>query len=452
MLRHSGPYQEMLRLDAVNYDPIEMAAVRRRHGLVNMASGICLLPAPTFLVNAATEAASCRSSTDDYDGPAGNVLGRIAVTAWLRAHRVDVDLSNVLITPGVSYGLAMIARHLGRRSPSKKSKAIIAEPTYSSAGQTFAFAGLDPVAVRSSSGLGVPHASQLIDGLTDEIAVVYVNEFNNPTGESRSPEELSMIADAAAGVGAVLVVDAITAELPSTRVGEGGPSRFAALAALVAGREMYVLGGLSKDRSMPGIRAGWIVTDAASAQALSEANLCEQPGSVGIAGPVVYTDRLARSADRTVSEHFIAESESLAGCVLGSQPVLRDTIALTNDRADYLHQENRRWEAALHATIEENILYLRSQLDVLGLILLIEPVGGYNLLVRSRDRYLGDNISAAHAVFRRTGVQLMPIDTFSESSSLSTEYFSTRLSLAMEGSLWRDGLSKLAASDWAVHG
>lgn len=442
----------MLRLDAVNYDSATVTEVAARHGVLNLASGICKLPAPEFLLDAAMQGLGCASFVEDYDGPAGHVVGRIAVLAALRAADAEleaIDLDDVLVTPGVSYGLALVARHL-RRS---HHTVLVPSPTYASAGQSFRHAGfaVRPLYSRGAGDgyLGLPAVSEVCASVAATgPCVLYLNEFNNPTGQRHSPRELGELVAAVEAVDGAVVIDGITADLGrGAEPGPGIPAEpdsrrfgFAELVRLLHGRSAFVLGGLSKDRPVPGLRIGWLIGPGRDVQAIAEANLCEQPGSVGIASAVLFRDRLARSHGIGRGEAFRASVSGLLGIHCGSDRQLMSYLDGELRAMPTFGRRNAEWSRAMAEALSANLAGLLERLPDLGLELAVSPDGGYNLLVRSTEPESRDSVELCHRIFRSSGLQLMPGETLGCHPEAARRRFTTRLSLCMQPGVWRSGL------------
>ncbi len=140
------------------------------------------------------------------------------------------------------------ALFLAARAPRAGGKALILEPTFSEYAAAARAAGLEPVrrtARREEDGFRLDVAA--LEDL-EAVALVFLCNPNNPTGDALSREEVLDVADRVLERNAVLVVDEAFADFaPGTSV------------AAEVGEGLFVARSFTKFFAMPGLRLGCLV-------------------------------------------------------------------------------------------------------------------------------------------------------------------------------------------------
>ena len=140
------------------------------------------------------------------------------------------------------------ALFLATRAPRTGGKALILEPTFSEYAAAARAAGLEPVrrvARRREDGFRLDLAA--LEDL-EGVALVFLCNPNNPTGDALSLEEVLDVADRVLARNAVLVVDEAFADFaPGTSV------------AAEVGEGLYVARSFTKFFAVPGLRLGCLV-------------------------------------------------------------------------------------------------------------------------------------------------------------------------------------------------
>ena len=160
---------------------------------------------------------------------------------------LGVPPGNVVPTNGGAEALFLAARAAGAAG-----RALILEPTFSEYAAAARAAGLEPVrrvARRSEDGFRLDHAA--LENL-EGVALVFLCNPNNPTGNALSRAEVLEVADRVRERSAVLVVDEAFADFaPGTGV------------AAEIGEGLYVARSFTKFFAIPGLRLGCLVCERA---------------------------------------------------------------------------------------------------------------------------------------------------------------------------------------------
>ena len=229
-----------------------------------------LLPADSVasaLVCAANEVAAHPFALQ-YSKPSGPDRFRAELSHFLdRQHnlgerRGGVDPESVVMTPGNSMAIALLAQKLKLRNPDPHPCCIVESPSYFLAEAVLREAGLEPIAIAQGEQFAEDAVAVMRDrrarGLEAPAFVYVIPTFHNPTSSSLSPASRRALVDAAEEFGTYIISDepynmlsfapkGCPAPLPLTlpEEDEGEPSR-----------RVLSLGSFSKIIA-PGLRLGW---------------------------------------------------------------------------------------------------------------------------------------------------------------------------------------------------
>ncbi len=214
---------------------------------LDFSQNINPLGAPPAALDAAHRALDDETATyPDMDYPEL----REALAGYL-----GVSARTALPTNGGAEALFLAARMVARE---KSGKALIPEPTFSEYAAAASAAGLEPVrrVVRTPES-GFRLDSSALEDLED-VALIFLCNPNNPTGEALSREEVLALAERARAADVALVVDEAFADFaPEVSV------------APEAGGGLIVARSLTKFFAIPGLRLGCLIsTETESLRAL----------------------------------------------------------------------------------------------------------------------------------------------------------------------------------------
>jgi aspartate/methionine/tyrosine aminotransferase len=448
----------MLAVDSVNYDVGQQLAVARRGiRIVNLSSGINLLPPPAYLLDVGAEAIGNEAFFHDYDGPAGHEMGRRGVVAYERGRsrgRSSITTRNVLVTTGASTALqaaATVLRH--RLGP---GQVVIPVPTYGLAGEILHQAGFRIHEVFSGwTGVRwLPEVERVIAALDPPTRILYVNQFNNPTGEIYGRDELRALIAACRERKVALVVDRVSANLDFS---EEVPDALAIAEEEEHLERSCLFSSLSKERCVPGLRVGWLIGGSDLVADTERANGGPAPSSASPSSAIAHVDlaiRLAAHAHDAggrleeiaaeVAAAFLEPLEELACLFPAGVALMRAQYdpALLRARVEgYL-----RWRDELRQTLQANWLSLAG-LHPRTIRTAARPKGGFNALVRIPGLDRDDPLASSHRLFLETGLQILPAPSFGLTpADWRRQGFWTRLSFAMPRPAWVEGLDRL--SEW----
>ncbi|TMD12218.1 MAG: pyridoxal phosphate-dependent aminotransferase [Chloroflexi bacterium] len=452
-----APWDFMLAVDAVNYDVAQQLGVARRGTrIINLSSGINLLPPPAYLLDVGAAAINNEAFFHDYDGPAGHEMGRRGVVAYERGRsrgRSAISSKNVLVTTGASTALQAAAAVLRRRLG--PGEVVVPAPTYPLAGEILFQAGFRIHEVFSgwSGTRWLPEVERVIAAFTPKTRILYVNQFNNPTGEIYSRGELRALVAACRDRKITLVVDRVSANLDFS---DEVPDALA-----IAEEEEYLersclFSSLSKERCVPGLRIGWLIAGAALVTDTERVNGGPAPSSSSPSSAIAHVDLAIRLAAQAcdaggrleqvapaAAAAFLDPLEELACLFPAGVALMRAQYetALFRARVDgYL-----RWREELRQTLQANWASLVSRHpDTIRLG--VRPRGGFNAFVRVPGLDRDDPLASTHRLFLETGLQILPAPSFGLTpTEWRRQGFWTRLSYAMPPSRWVEGLDRLNA-------
>jgi aspartate/methionine/tyrosine aminotransferase len=451
-----APYEFMLRIDAVNYDPHEERRVSARLGRapINISSGVNFLPPPPPLLAAFRRGLRAPTFRSQYDGPHGHIISRTAVSTYecaVSERGLVIDDHNVVVTTGVSMAMHVLGVHLAARIPG--AEVLVPAPTFPLAGAALAAAGLRVREVlHDGDGRLLPTPEELMRAASRGTRLLFLNLFNNPTGECYPEAELATLLAWAREDDLLVLVDKVSVDLvePGT-----APNVLDVACAAGALDHVVVVSSLSKERALPGLRIGWMIAPRPLAEELGRINGLACMSSVGACASLLFVDMLCRTAARlgaggagpaasqaAVAERFVARAARWAPLA----PGLGDFLEAYRD-PDRLARTVRgfaSWHRTLLATLDRNLAALTRTFDQ-EIVLGGARSGGFNVFVRVPRLDAVDPYAFAVRLFRRHGVQILPGPSFADADALRRRRpgFWTRISFAMELEALIDGMAKM---------
>ncbi|WP_336631228.1 MULTISPECIES: MocR-like transcription factor YczR [unclassified Microbacterium] len=203
-------------------------------------------PGLAGVISETAEDAASLVSRAGYD-VRGAIALRTAIADRYTGMGIPTTPDEVMVTTGAQSAIHLLAESRLRRG----DRTLIETPTYPHAAEAFRLAGgrLVGVPVSAQHGWDLDRAVQAFARTEPRLAYL-MPRFQNPTGRSMSLEEETVVADAAARAGTLLVVDDTTADL----VIDDGARRDPAFA---VGGDVVRVGSLGKT-VWGGLRVGWI--------------------------------------------------------------------------------------------------------------------------------------------------------------------------------------------------
>jgi 2-aminoadipate transaminase len=252
---HAGLPPLAARVGAVRSSVIrDLLALTERPGVISFAGG---LPAPELFdlegarASFAAVLAQAGPRALQYSPTEGDRALREAVADRYTRRGLATDASDILITTGSQQGLNLLATAL----VDPGDVVLVESPSYLAALQCFALAGARLVAVPSDdTGIDVEALAGLAARLRPKLLYT-VPTFQNPTGRTLDLANRRAVVAAAERYGFRVLEDDPYAELRYS----GDP--VLPLAALTGPGQVVSTGSFSKILA-PGLRLGWIRTDA----------------------------------------------------------------------------------------------------------------------------------------------------------------------------------------------
>ena len=174
----------------------------------------------------------------------------------------------------------------------------------------------------------------VIGALTSDTRLVVLTNLHNPTGALADPAQVLAIADAAARVGAVVLVDEVYLELLAD--GAAAPTSFRPEANIVT------TGSLTKAYGLSGLRCGWILAPAPLAERMRRLNdlFGVQPPHIAERVSLAAFDRLP--VLRARAQGMIATNRAAWREILGDHPAL-DQIVFDQGATVFPRLPEGRW-------------------------------------------------------------------------------------------------------------
>ena len=255
--------------------------------------------------------------------------------------RDGVGVDNVIVGNGSTEIIHLLARaYAGSPAGGTQRSALLFTPTYSEYGGAVSIAGgaVDTLEATRSEGGFTWDVGVAAERITAERpALVFVCNPNNPTGALMSRQELALLAEVAAGVGSVLVVDEAYINL-SERWADADVIGLAS-----GGESVVVLRSMTKDYALTALRLGYAVAGEPVIARLSALQpdwsvngLAQAAGVVALAdrGYLERARRAVQASRECIEERFGAMGircySTAANYVLaqvGDAAALRDALA-----------------------------------------------------------------------------------------------------------------------------
>jgi aspartate/methionine/tyrosine aminotransferase len=450
-----APWQFMLDIDKINYALSERVAYCTRHPddeVINLSSGINALGPPLPLVDFALSMARDPLFWHDYDGPDGHLAGRVGVAVYESVHSgglADLGPDNVIVTAGASAAMMLAVRGLRQlcHKQGLPAVALLPLPTFPLAGAALVNAGFAIVEAGSTApGRWLPTVPDLIAQAPDDLGVVYVNTFNNPTGERYEADELRELVRWASEHGVFILHDTVSSDVASA-----GTIPHLATVAAQQGYAEHVLtvSSLSKARAIPGFRIGWLIGPEDIVGELARFNELIAPSSPGIAAPMLLLDRLIAMSTGPGARPAGEVVDRVAGCLepyAAAEPGLItvfESVAKTFEAGE-VTAPLVAWRQQLRDVLAENVAILGS--DFADLAGWFPPWrGDFNTFAELLPLRGRPYLSTCHQLFREFGLQTLPAPAFGQDETWwrkRPEYFS-RLSFAVPTPIWTEALSRL---------
>ncbi|GAA1428653.1 PLP-dependent aminotransferase family protein [Microlunatus lacustris] len=298
------------RVGAVRSSVIrDLLALTERPGVISFAGG---LPAPELFdlegarASFAAVLGEAGSRSLQYSPTEGNRALRDAVAARCTARGLPTDGADVLITTGSQQGLSLLATAL----VDPGDVVLVESPSYLAALQCFALTGARLVAVPSGEEGIDPDALAALAARWSPKLLYTVPTFANPTGRTLDLDNRRAVVDVAERHGFRVLEDDPYAELRYS----GEP--VTPLAALAGPGRVVSTGSFSKILA-PGLRLGWIRTDASVRAgvvvAKQAADLHTSTVDQAAAAHYLATGRLDPAVGRTRAEYRRRRDALLAG-------------------------------------------------------------------------------------------------------------------------------------------
>ena len=230
-----------------------------------------------------------------YGHPYGYAPLRETIAERLAAHGMNVDVSQVLLTQGVTRGLDLVVRTL--LAPG--DTVVVEQPCYANLLQLLRMSGLRILTVaKTKDGLDCEALARL--AVAHRPRAVFVNPvLQNPTGSSMSMANAFRLLQVAERHGIWVIEDDISRELL--------PGLAPVLGALSGGNRVVSLGGYSKTIS-PALRVGYLVGQRDLIRDMARAKM-----TLGLTSPEIM-ERLVYQVEREghYRQHILGLRENLA--------------------------------------------------------------------------------------------------------------------------------------------
>ncbi|MBJ7262436.1 MAG: PLP-dependent aminotransferase family protein [Burkholderiaceae bacterium] len=318
------------------------------------------------------------SQLTGYGHPYGYAPLREAIAARLESHGMSVDVSQVLLTQGVTRGLDLVVRTLLVPGDT----VVVEQPCYANLLQMLRMAGLRILTVpRTMDGIDSEAVARV--AAAHRPRAVFVNTvLQNPTGTSMSMANAFRLLQVAERHGMWVIEDDISRELL--------PGVAPVLGALSGGHRVVSLGGYSKTVS-PAMRVGYLVGQRDLIRDLARTKM-----ALGLTSPEIM-ERLVYQVER--DGHYRSH---LAG--------LRENLALAHGRVAQLLREH-------------------------GLDIWAEPKAGLFLWARLAGKWRGRGANGLAEQAAARGIWLAPGSYF-EASEEDTAWMRFNVAYSDAPELW----------------
>lgn len=444
-----APWRFMLDFDEFAYDPRQHEALRQRGiATFDLSSGTNELGSPDWVWAALRDAVGARSQVGAYDGYLGHLLARRAMATSTQVQAgatLRIDEDSFLITHGAGLAMRLVFEALAHMRP--KGEILLPVPTFPLAGACAMRSGLRVREVRhDQSEATSPTIHMLVQTASEDTLGIYLNIFNNPTGERPLPEEMDVLFDWATGSNSFVILDLVSSGLD---VEGAGPKILRQVAAHRAEAQTIVINSLSKDKGVPGLRLGWVVAHPSLIRRLAFLN-AEMSMSANSPGCLLLFVDSVMSAALSTSRAASADHTALLGTFREAMlslnlPADLSRLALRWTDTDVVHeylQDAWRYRAELATTLQTNFECLRSQSQ------LVSPLGwsgDFNAFVGLQGYDSQPLQALTRMMFFDAGIQLLPGPAFGDHESLwrQNEVLWFRASFCMPASEWESRLARL---------
>ncbi len=237
--------------DAVINDIVQLDQDVGVQSLANASPDPTLFPVAEFWAALERQKPDTQSLTT-YNSSPGDPRLRVALVDWLGERGIDLTPDALLVTAGVTQGLALISQALARPGEA----VLVEEPTYVGLLHTLRAHGLRPVGIpMDSEGLDLALAERVMSHERPRFLYTIPN-FQNPTGSCMSVRRRQDLLSLARTHGLYIVEDDIYA-----RLSYDGPAP-GTLKALDKDDLVVHVSSFAK-LFMPGLRLGYVAAPAA---------------------------------------------------------------------------------------------------------------------------------------------------------------------------------------------
>lgn len=189
-------------------DILQIGQGREKHSLASASPDPMLFPVDEFWTCLADQRKNAASVTG-YGPAQGDVQLRIALADFLRERSVQVTPADILVTSGVTQGLALAAAALAQPG----DVVLVEQPTYIGFLHQLRMAGLQPIGVPvDAEGIRLDALDKLA-AQTRPRFLYTIPSFQNPTGHCQSPARRRDLLVLAKEHGLIVVEDDIYAPL-----------------------------------------------------------------------------------------------------------------------------------------------------------------------------------------------------------------------------------------------
>lgn len=152
---------------------------------------------------------------------------------------------NILVTNGATQALSLILGDF----PGKRGTIICQSPTFIGIASLMERYGYEICYLAGRNSF----IEQLSENITDDVAAIYVNTPNNPTGYILDQQEMNALVELAQRHDIKLIIDAVYEDF----VFDDVPFSLPACKEI---DQVYLMNSMSKNYGLPGLRIGWVVS------------------------------------------------------------------------------------------------------------------------------------------------------------------------------------------------
>ena len=363
----------------------EVIALGESPGVVNLAT--CGFTPDRLLPNWRRILSHLASDCAGQYPPSRGLSNAIdAVGVFYRSQGVQAIKSyNIAITSGATDAIFICLRTLTKPGQT----VVLLEPFYPQYGQLLERLGLRASVMRLSPPEWRITSSQLRSAMRPNAKAVIVTNPHNPTGRVFDNDEMATVMKTCNDHGASLIVDEAYACLAHKRL-----AFKSILTCNCSGVRCFSIGSLSKNLALPGLRAGWLASNAS------------------------VDDIVATILDTKI------------GINVQSQCSIERLLPFATPIASALAKElTLRRRAATMALKAIGVNFYRSE--------------GTYYITASIPAHLEDGRNLWRAILDEAGVLVMPLNDFYASSAPNHLGSLVRLSYACEPKVWTEGVRRI---------